>query len=130
MSPEISSESSEHVRILQISAGQPPYQIDAAVIGLGGEWYINAYHGETNSKQPAIGLPILVTGGAGVEDQTGSYEDLMAHEAAQALSEELGARVTITINLGLRRISAQDAHRLRANLRRLVREVVAQLKPS
>ena len=128
MSPEISADSSERVQIVHISAGQPPFQVEASVMGLGREYVITA--GEGPGEGRSVATAASTQGGIDLQllAQSGMMLDSLAGEAASQLANDLHATVTFSLGLPVDDLPQEDLDLLKASLRRLVREIGASLQ--
>jgi hypothetical protein len=127
MSPEISSESSERLQLLHICAGQPPFQLEASVVGLGNEYVVAAGDGLGDIQITAAAATAFRGGQLDWLSRAGELLDRLAGEAASQLAQELNATVTFSLWLAVEDMAEDKRDLMLASYRRLVREIGASL---
>lgn len=122
MSPEVCIDSSDDVHILDIKSGQPPFEVNAAVVGSGNDIVITiganppedrAVAAMTGVQRSPVGLLI----------ETGGPQDDLACQSAAWLAHHLNANVTVSLGLPLEGLEQDESELVIASFRRLVREI-------
>ncbi len=113
---------------MHITAGQPPFQVEANVMGLGEEFVITA--GDRPGGCRSVATAASTSQGIDLQLLTpsGVVLDQLASEAACQLAGDLNATVTFSLGLTVDELPPDDQDLLQASLRRLVREIRTSLQ--